>query len=208
MSLSTNLAMMTFFVRARVQPKRLGVFPGSYNPPTRAHLALAQAALAHVDEVVFVIPRVFPHKSFDGATFEQRAAMIARLAETDERFSAAATEGGLFLEIARECSDAYEGAPRLSFLCGRDAAERIVNWDYGHPEAVPKMLDAFELLVASRGGTYAAPEAIAPKVHGLALNEDYSEVSATEVRERIRAGRDWAHLVPEAIVAVAARIYR
>jgi nicotinate (nicotinamide) nucleotide adenylyltransferase len=199
--------MMTFFVRAGVQPRSLGVFPGSYNPPTRAHLALAEAALAFVDEVVFVIPRAFPHKAFEGASFEQRVEMLRAVAGTNPGFSAAATEGGLFLEIARECREEYDSAPRLYFLCGRDAAERIVNWDYGHPDVVPKMLDEFELLVAARYGAYTPPPGIESKVHLLGLDRDYSEVSATEVRERIREGRPWRHLVPDVIAGDVLRVY-
>jgi hypothetical protein len=39
---------------------------------------------------------------------------------------------------------------QLLFICGRDAAERIVAWDYGEPDAFRRMLDQFELLVAAR----------------------------------------------------------
>jgi nicotinate (nicotinamide) nucleotide adenylyltransferase len=207
MALSINLAMMTFFVRAGVHPRRLGVFPGTYNPPTRAHLALAKAALLETDEVVFVIPRMFPHKSFEGASFDQRISMLCRLSATDPRFSVAATEGGLFLDIARELSAAYDPCPALRFLCGRDAAERIVNWDYGHPEAVPNMLAEFELLVAARNGEYDPPPEIAHRIRVLPLEQDYGKISATEVRRRIRQGLPWEHLVPEVIAADVRGIY-
>ena len=51
-------------------------------------------------------------------------------------FSIAAADGGLFVEIAAECRVAYGEDAQLTFLCGRDAADRILNWDYGDPEAV------------------------------------------------------------------------
>jgi nicotinate-nucleotide adenylyltransferase len=207
MALSINLAMMTFFIRSGVQPRRLGVFPGSYNPPTRAHLALAQAALLETDEVVFVIPRTFPHKPFEGASFDQRISMLRQLAAADPRFSVAATEGGLFLDIACELRTVYDPCPAFKFLCGRDAAERIINWDYGHAGAVPHMLDQFELLVAAREGAYEPPPEIADRVHILPLEEDYGSVSATEVRTRIRQGLVWEHLVPEAIAAQVREVY-
>ena len=207
MASSINLAVMTFFVRAGVRPMRLGVFPGSYNPPTRAHLALAKAALLATDEVVFVIPRTFPHKTFEGASFDQRISMLRQLAAADPRFSVAATEGGLFLDIARELRTAYDPSAALSFLCGRDAAERIVNWDYGHAGAVPHMLDEFELLVAAREGAYKPPPDIADRVHVLPLEDDCEGVSATEVRSRIRHGLEWEHLVPEAIAAQVREVY-
>ena len=52
---------MEWIVRPRVRPTRLGVMPGSFNPPTCAHVALAECALTLVDAAVLVLPRVFPH---------------------------------------------------------------------------------------------------------------------------------------------------
>ena len=198
---------MTFFVRASGDPRKLGVFPGGFNPPTRAHLALATAALAFVDQVVFVVPASLPHKSFDGASFEQRIEMLRAVAAGDPRFSVASSVGGLFIEIARECAASYYPKPDLLFLCGRDAAKRIVEWDYGHPAAVPHMLDEFELLVAARGGAFEPSPDIAHRVHVLPLREDYGEVSATEVRDRIRSGLPWRELVPNAISDRVIEIY-
>jgi len=49
---------MDFFYRASGRPSRLAVFPGTFNPMTVAHQAMAHAALAQADEVVLVLPRV------------------------------------------------------------------------------------------------------------------------------------------------------
>ena len=56
--------MIEFFRRAEGRPRRLGILPGTFNPPTRAHVALAEAALGEVDEALFVLPRSFPHKEY------------------------------------------------------------------------------------------------------------------------------------------------
>src|SRR5581483_9449122 len=98
---------MDFLHRAIGRPSRLGVFPGSFNPVTVAHLALARAALRHVDEVVFVLPRVFPHKNYRGATFEQRLELLRAATADEPAFAVATSDGGLFHEIARECREAY-----------------------------------------------------------------------------------------------------
>src|ERR1017187_5346691 len=131
---------MEFFWRSAKKPCRLGVLPGTFNPVTVAHVALAEGALAVVDEVVFVLPRQFPHKTYSGASFEQRVELLSMALAGEPRFSVAACEGGLFAEIAGECREAYGTDVRLSFLCGRDAAERIANWDYGSPRAFLEML--------------------------------------------------------------------
>src|ERR1019366_2021176 len=138
---------MQFLRRCVDKPYRLGVLPRATNPVPGAHLALAEAALTIVDEVVFVLPRHFPHKTYSGAGFQQRAELLEMALAGEPRFSAAASHGGLFVEIAWECREAYGGDVRLSFLCGRDAAERIANWDYGHAGAFREMLKQFDLLV-------------------------------------------------------------
>lgn len=168
---------------------------------------MARAALAHADEVVFTLPRVFPHKEWDGARFEDRMAMLEAAVAGEPRFSIAVTERGLFIEIARELRAARGPDVELWFLCGRDAAERIVNWDYGRPGAIEEQLREYGLLVAPRRGAYSPPPAIASRVEALALGEDCNEVSATEVRHRIREGRPWRDLVPESIADMVERLY-
>ena len=179
--------------------KKLGVLAGAFNPLTRAHLALAEAAAHHVDEVICAVPRAYPHKEFHGAALEDRVAM-ARAAG----FQVAVTEKGLFIDIARELRDAHT---EIVFICGRDAAERIVGWDYGEAGAIERMLEEFALLVADRDGTYQPPPHLIHRVHRLHLHADFSEVSSTEIRRRIEAGEPWEHLVPHAITHHVRRIY-
>jgi nicotinate-nucleotide adenylyltransferase len=203
---------LEFFRRAAGQPRSLGVLPAAFNPPTRAHLTLARAALSTVDEVLFVLPRGFPHKSYEGATFDQRRQMLLAAAGAEPRYSVAASEGGLFIGIAEECRAAYGAdvdspAIRLFFICGRDAAERIVGWDYGEPDAFRRMMELFELLVAARAGGYQPPAEIRDCVHSLEVPEETGLISATEVRECIRQGARWEHLVPPEIVALVREIY-
>src|SRR5271163_4389748 len=87
------------------QPQALGILAGSFNPPTVAHAELARAAEAHVDQLLFVVPSVLPHKPYFGATLDQRVEMLAA-AGLAERYSIATSEQGLFIDIARECREA------------------------------------------------------------------------------------------------------
>ena len=159
-----------------------------------------------VDEVVLAIPRSFPHKQFEGATLEQRLAMLQRIAQTQPHFSVGVAEGGLFAEIAREARAHYPGA-EMFLLCGRDAAERILTWDYGDPEFVDKMLCEFGLLVAPRCGEYVAPERFRHAIRTLSPG-NYDECSSTRLREAIRQTENWRELVPESIAGMVEQIYR
>ncbi|MFN7923293.1 MAG: adenylyltransferase/cytidyltransferase family protein [Bryobacteraceae bacterium] len=194
--------------RARVRSARLGVLPGSFHPITRAHVALAQAALEHVDEVVFVMPEQFPHKEYEWVDLEGRLHLVRAAAREHERFSVAVSRGGLFVEIARECKEAWGAGCDPWFLCGRDAAERIMGWDYGEARVGSAVLEEFGLLVAQRQGIYKPPADAAERVRTLAIGEEWDAVSATEVRRRIAAGEPWDHLVPEAAAKLAGDLYR
>lgn len=176
---------------------------GAFNPVTRAHLALVDAGLQVVAEVICVVPRIFPHKDFHGADLDTRVEMLRR---AGGRHRVEVCERGLFAEIARELRPQYPDA-EFCFLCGRDAAERVIRWDYGEPGAIERMLEEFRLLVAYRRGDFAAPAHLRHRVETLALAGDFDGVSSTEVRQRIAAGRAWEHLVPEPIVEIVRQIY-
>jgi nicotinate (nicotinamide) nucleotide adenylyltransferase len=186
---------------------RYGILPGAFHPPTAAHLALAEAALTRVDQVVFVLPRSLPHKQYSAVSFETRLQLLRAATSGNSRFAVAATAGGLLIEIARELRSTLPTNSELHFLCGRDAAERIVSWDYGTPGAFDSMLREFHLLVAPRGGEYVIPDQHRHAIATLPLAEEYQAMSATDVRERIRKGAEWRHLVPPSIQQQVLAIY-
>jgi nicotinate (nicotinamide) nucleotide adenylyltransferase len=195
------------FVRhTSIKPRTVGILAGSFNPPTIAHLELAQAASRLVEALICVVPRAFPHKDYSGATLEQRVEMLES-AGLEIPYAIAVTDRGLFVDIGRECRELYGPEARLAFVCGRDAAERILTWDYGRPGVVEEMLREFELLVAPRGGHFAPPAEYRDRIHALQVGPGHEEVSSTAVRERIARGEPWEHLVPERIRERVREIY-
>jgi nicotinic acid mononucleotide adenylyltransferase len=167
-----------------------------------------EAAAGHIDEVVCVIPRVFPHKLYHGATLDERLHMLNAIDPVRVPYSIAVADRGLFIDIARECRQAYGPEADLVFLCGRDAAERIVEWDYGEAGAIERMLEEFSLLVAARQGHYEPPPHLSHRIAALDVPVGLDEISSTEVRDRIRRQKRWEHLVPEAIRPAVERVYR
>ncbi len=198
---------MEFIRRAGViRPRRVGILAAAFNPPTVAHLHLLDAALPHVDELLCVVPRVYPHKEFHGASLEQRLAMLCAPGIEPE-YSVAVSEGGLFIEIAEECGAAYGAEAEPYFICGRDAAERIVGWDYGEEGALERMFTKFHLLVAPRQGRYTPPPALRHRIHSLEVRAEIGSVSSTELRQRIAEGKPWEHLAPAPVREFVRRIY-
>lgn len=199
---------MRFFHRTyELTPRTVVLFPGSFHPPTVAHLEVAKRALIYGDEIVFVMPQNFPHKSYDGVGPTERLLLVAAALDGEDRFSVAQSEGGLFVEMAREYMEMVPHRPRVMVLCGRDAAERVVGWDYGSPGALASQLDEYELLVAARSGAYDPPFGFRTRIHTLPMVADMGHISASEVRRRIRAQEPWQHLVPEPIVDQVGILY-
>jgi nicotinate-nucleotide adenylyltransferase len=190
-----------------IPPKTIGVLAGAFNPLTRAHVALLEAGRSMVDEVICAVPAAYPHKRLEGATPEERIAMLERAAEASAvSYRVLTTQGGLFIDIARELRRAHPHAS-IEFLCGRDAAERVLGWDYGPGHSVERMLDEFGLLVAARQGEYIAPAHLSRRIRTLPMVRGYDDHSSTEVRRRIAAGEPWEHLVPPAIADLVRGIY-
>lgn len=199
---------LEFLYRDAKHPARVALFPGSWNPPTIAHAAIARAALNWADEVVWIIPATFPHKSYEGTSFEDRSRLIELMARSHPGFSAAVSQGGLYSEIAAEARPFFGPATEIGLALGRDAAERIATWDYGpeNPHAFFHLIRSHPLLVAARTGEYSPPEEHRDRIVRLPL-QSLDDVSSTEVRRRMAEHQPWQHLVPPAIVPAIAQIY-
>jgi hypothetical protein len=168
----------------------IGVYPGSFNPPTVAHLAIAEAAVAQcgLDRVDLVVSRDALGKH-PGAlvAVEHRRAVLQALAATRPWLGAALTDERLIAEIAA----GYDVV-----VLGADKWGQVVDpvWYAGDParrDAAVARLP--RLALAPRAG--AGPPALAPPADAvvLDLHRDLGTVSATGAR----AGRhDW--MAPEA----------
>lgn len=188
--------------------RRVAAFPGAFHPLTVAHWDLAISAARLVDEVLFLLPAELPHKQYDAVGFPERFEMLRKATAEEPRFSLGSTAGGLFVEIAREVRAAYPaGLEQVFLVCGRDAAERILHWDYGEPLFAARMLEEFELLVAARAGEFFPPDPLRHRIHTLPLSRDWMDFSATQVRTLIRGGQRWRHLVPASIADRVAELY-
>jgi len=188
--------------RAREHSARVAVFPGAWNPPTLAHVEIARAARGYADEVIWVLPRAFPHKGFEGASFAGRCKMLEKVSR-----SVAISEGGLYTEIADEAQEFFGPGTEILLVCGRDAAERMATWDYGVPGVFDDMLRRYRLLVASRSGEYKPAGHHSDRILTLNMDAKWNEVSSSEIRNRIARGEDWRPLVPPAIAAMVESLY-
>jgi cytidyltransferase-like protein len=198
---------MEFLHRGAQSPARVALFPGAWNPPTSAHVEIARLARNHADEVIWVLPRVFPHKGFQGADFDARRRMLETIARQDAGFSAAVSDGGLYAEIAAEARDYFGPQTDIAVVLGRDAAERIAAWDYGVPGAFDDFVSRHRLLVAARHGEYEPAVRHREHISRLPMDSSWGEVSSSAVRQRMENGEDWRILVPPSIAGIVQDLY-
>ncbi len=187
---------------------RVGVLASAFNPPTIAHVALAEAAreAAGLDQIAFALARRLPHKDFEDTSFEQRLELLRALTDERDEWACVVTDGGLFVEMARELKTLSGPGVQALLLCGRDAAERIVGWDYGDAPPIQEQLREFRMVVAARAGEYCPPNKIAAGVLSVTLPPECAPVSSSAVRAAIAAGADWEALAPPAVVELVLRL--
>ena len=196
------------FIRRRGgSPERAAIFPGTWNPPTVAHLEVARAALIFADEVIWVLPRAFPHKPFEWPGPDDRRRMLELVTSAERGFSAAISDSGFYAGIAEEAREFFGPNTEIALVCGRDAAERIATWNYDKPDVFDDLVARHPLLVAARAGDYQAPEKHVDRIIRLPLPRSFDDVSSSEVRRLIALRHPWQHLVPPAIVNLVADVY-
>lgn len=163
----------------------IGCYPGSFNPPTVAHLAVAEAAVAaaglvRLDLVVSTVALAKEHLTVP--TLAERLAVLEAVAATRPWLGVARTERQLIVEIA----EGYDAV-----VMGADKWRQVT--DPGWYDDDPAARDAAvarlpRVLVAPRAGDHP------PGVELLDVHEDHHHVSATAVRD----GSAPAWLLPEA----------
>jgi len=159
--------------------RRRGAFPGSFDPLTVAHLAVADAARARhqLDEVHLVVSHVaLAKEDRRQAPVDERLAAITEAARSRPWLRARATQAQLLADIADGYDVLVLGADKWWQL--HDAAF------YGTDAAMRSALERLPTLaVAPRAGVPAPPG-----VELLDVDPAHHEVSSTAVR----AGRvDW-----------------
>jgi hypothetical protein len=158
----------------------IGVYPGSFDPLTIAHLEVARAAatqlrLERID--LAISRRTLGKDHLDDASVHTRVEAVRRAASTRPWLGVVVTDASLISEIAA----GYDAV-----VMGADKWAQVVDpaW-YGHDESVRDAAVAAlpRVAVAPRGGLHV------PEELRLDVPEHIAAISATAVRD----GRtDWA----------------
>jgi nicotinate-nucleotide adenylyltransferase len=165
----------------------IGILGGTFDPPHKGHVALAEAAREQlpIDDLVVLVAEHPGHRGViaDAETRLKlaQAAFPGRDVRLDPHpFTAEAVKGGRFGEDAL-------------FVVGADQAAEFDRWK--DPDEVLKWV---KLAVGTRAG-FPMPDLTRYGDRIVPFELDSPEVSSSEVRERVAAGEPIDDLVPPAV---------
>lgn len=180
------------------------VFPGSFNPPTLAHLAMLREARAFAERrdgqrwrvYAALSKQIVDKEAVARMTLLDRVVLLERVLARHVRHAGVLLlNRGLYVEQARGIHVAFPQVRRLSFLVGFDKIVQILDPCYytDRDKALHELFALAGLLVAPRGrdGEHELRELLArPEnrpfasfIHSLPLAERYRNISSTEARE-------------------------
>ena len=177
----------------------IGLFFGSFNPIHSGHLILAQTALNEtpLDYVWFVVSPQNPFKQKKNLISEYNRIRMAELAVEDHpRMLASNVEFSLpkpsytidTLTHLREVYDTYS----FSIIMGQDNLQHLHKWK--NHEALVKY---YPIYVYPRIGVQPSPFDDHPNVR--LFEAPLLNISATYIRETIRAGKSVRFMVPDPV---------
>jgi nicotinate-nucleotide adenylyltransferase len=182
--------------------KKIAFFGGTFDPIHLGHTAVAAAAAEHIgaEKIVFIPAKHSPLKNFlPEAGDDDRLAMIALAIADNEKFrlnnyELRKPEPSYTLETVRHFQADYGGKALIYWLVGADSLDELSHW-YG----IVELIDECNLCVMFRAGCKSPDFAKFKNVWGAARVEKLQrnvirtpliDISSTEIRNRLAAGRD------------------
>ncbi len=190
--------------------KHLGIFSGSFNPLTIAHIKLVEEACKqyHLDEILLLLAKSNVDKDVYGLPLAGRMLILKAYAETQPYISIGVSSHGRYIDKVSALKTIYPPQTDFSFIVGYDTLVRIFDPKYykNLHEELQLLFSQCRLIAANREETdisaiqqflsQTSIQAYRQHVDYLLLPDDYAEISSTDVRRRLENGKPISHLVP------------
>jgi nicotinate-nucleotide adenylyltransferase len=187
--------------------KKIALFGGTFDPIHLGHTAVAAVAAKHIgaERVIFIPAKRSPLKdSFPEAGDDDRLAMIALAIAGNEKFQLndyelRKSKPSYTLETVRHFQADYGGKSLIYWLIGADSIYELSRW-YG----IVELIDECNLCVMFRAGCEPPDFAKFKDIWGVARVEKLQrnvirtpliDISSTEIRNRLAAGRDVTNML-------------
>jgi nicotinate-nucleotide adenylyltransferase len=200
---------VAYIERMNEQAERLGILGGTFNPIHHGHLIPAREAMESLDlDRLLLMPNArSPLRQGEKLASEDlRLQMVEAAVKDEPRMEACDLEvrrSGTSFLVDTLCEvKALHPEAALFFLMGADSLSTFDRW-----VRVEEIVDIAEVYVMPRPGQDTAQEVEALVTRKESLRGKLSslprlsqiDISATQVRERVRVGRSIRYLVPEGV---------
>jgi nicotinamide-nucleotide adenylyltransferase len=196
------------------RPEAVGLVPGSFDPLTVAHGALADALGTQL--TLFVYSAVtLPKEPGPGGEAaapllapEDRVSSLLAHCATSADLGVALCSHGLYADQAVAVAEAFPGS-RLTFALGSDKLVQLVDptWYSDRDRALNELFSRADVAYAVRAGDVASAESAfgilarwSRHLHAISLPAGVAGISSREVREAARRGADVSAMVPPAVL--------
>ncbi|MEO7936400.1 MAG: nicotinate-nucleotide adenylyltransferase [Dokdonella sp.] len=198
----------------------LAILGGTFDPVHLGHLRVAWEAAEFLDSDVHLLPaNVPPHRAQPVASADQRVAILRAALRGQDRLILDERElrrDGPSYTVDTLISLRKEIGPTrpIVLLVGADAFSALPSWhrwqelfDLAHigvlNRAGHEMTESAELSEQVGARRTSSPADLAQRAFGLVIQIRVSalEISATQIRNELAAGREPHYLVPDAILA-------
>lgn len=190
----------------KTNKKKIGILGGAFDPVHHGHLMLAADSLNlfFLDEVIFVPTKISPHKNIlDGASVADRVRMLELAISDEKRFSYSLVEidrSGVSymvdtLNILRKIYDpeVYD----FFLLLGMDNLVDFHNW-----RKYQNILQIAKLIVFNRPHILLDSHSLDRLTLAYAplfLSNPIIEISSSDIRKRVREGKNIRYYVPNLV---------
>ncbi|MCH7964426.1 MAG: nicotinate-nucleotide adenylyltransferase [Bacteroidetes bacterium] len=178
---------------------KVGIFGGTFDPIHHGHLITAQSVreIRNLDRIIFIPSFISPHKAdVNSASPEHRMNMLKLAVEEIEFFEVSdyeiKKEGISYtIDTLKEFKKKYD---ELQFIIGYDNIFKFHTWK--NPDEIMKIT---KILVLKRKSSLPPPHEDKYVKSALFVETRGIEISATDIREKVKQGMPIHYLVPEKV---------
>lgn len=193
--------------------KKLGIFSGSFNPLTVAHIKMIEEAQAlfQLDELLLLLAKANVDKDIYGWPLAGRILTLKCYAQNRSDLSIGISSHGRYIDKVTALKAIYPEGTKYHFIVGYDTLIRIFDTKYytDYQAELQNLFSQCCFIVANRDDIdietikefldQPSYQPYLTSIELLHLPDFYSDVSSTDIRTRIAQGDVISHLVPSII---------
>ena len=193
--------------------KKLGIFSGSFNPITLAHSKMIEIAhqCYEFDEILLLIAKANVDKGVFGLPIEARLLTLKVHTKNHSNISIGISSHGRYIDKIAALKEIYPKYTEFNFIVGYDTLVRLFDPKYytDIQEELNILFTQCKFIVANRKGV-SIPDIIQfidqpylrcykEFIEYISLPDYYANLSSSDIRNRMDAGKKISHLVPPTI---------